>query len=389
MLFLTYSLRVFISTTTQDHLVLIQIENPAVQILTLGLNHKTAPVAIREKLSFTGPAQKIALDRLMGEYGVHEAAILSTCNRSEIYIASDTDGLTKTQRFLADTQGIDPQRFEPYFYVHSNADAASHLFHVASGIDSLVIGESQILGQVREALETAQQHGAARQLINELFQRSLRVGKRARTETEIGHGRLSISTAAVELAGQVFDQLEGRQALLLGAGEMGELTAQYLIEAGIGQLLIANRTYERAVEVARRVGGKAARFENWAAQLAHTDIIISSTAATEFVITPSLLKEAMHQRRNRPLFLIDIAVPRDIDPQVRQLDNVFLFNIDDLEQVIENNRHERETEILRVQTLIEEEMEDFLHWFNSLGTGTLIKNLRQYADNLCEKEMEK
>jgi glutamyl-tRNA reductase len=368
---------------------LIPTGNPVVQILTLGLNHKTAPVEIREKLSFTAPAQKAALARLMGEYELHEAAILSTCNRSEIYVASDSDGLIKTKRFLAETQGIDPQGFEPYFYAHSNGEAAIHLFRVASGIDSLVIGESQILGQVREALETAQQHGAARQLINELFQRSLRVGKRARSETGIGHGRLSISTAAVELVGQVFDRLDGRQALLLGAGEMGELTAQYLLEEGIGQLLIANRTYQRAVEVAGRVGGKAVGFDAWTAQLAHIDIIVSSTAATDFVITPQLLKDAMRQRRSRPLFLIDIAVPRDIDPQVRQLDNVFLFDIDDLEQVVESNRHEREQEVRQVQALIEEEMTDFLHWFNSLGTGTLIKDLRQHADTLCQQEMDK
>ena len=359
-------------------------------ILTLGLNHRTAPVEIREKLAFPEDSQQDALVQLVEHYGFHEAAILATCNRSEIYVASDRESaLEETRRFLAETQGVDVQQFKPYFYEFSNADAAQHLFGVACSIDSLVIGESQILKQVRDTLEMAQQKGSARLLINELFQRSLRVGKRARTETDIGRGRLSISTAAVELAGQIFDPLEGRQALLLGAGEMIELTAQYLMDSGIERFFVANRTYERGAELARRFRGDPLPFADFPLHLEEVDIVISSTAAPDFVILEDMVRQAMHQRRGRPLFLIDIAVPRDIDPGIRDLDNVFLFDIDDLEQVVAANRKDREQEILQVQKLIEEELQDFLHWLNALSTGPLIQTLRQHAEELRQVELDR
>lgn len=357
-------------------------------ILTLGLNHRTAPVEIREKLAFPEGDQPSALGRLVHDYGLHEAAILSTCNRSELYLAADGDGgLDEARRFLAENQGIDVQTLDSHFYQLSDSEAAIHLFRVASGVDSLVVGESQILSQVRQALETAQQNGSARLLLNELFQRSLRVGKRARAETDIGRGRLSVSTAAVELASQVFENIESCRALLVGAGEMCELTAQYLVDAGVEHLLVTNRTLARGEELARRFGGEAAPFETLATQLATVDIVISSTAATDYVISPGDLRHAMRERRGRPLFLIDIAVPRDIDPAARDLDNVFLFDIDDLEQVIAANRQERESEIDRVQDIIDDEMKQFLHWFNALGTGPLIRDLRQRAAVLQQQEL--
>ena len=358
------------------------------RILTLGLNHHTAPVEIRERLAFPEDDQPSALARLIRDYGLSEAAILSTCNRSELYLAADGDGgLDQARRFLAETQGIDVQTLESHFYQLSDSEAAIHLFRVASGIDSLVIGESQILSQVRQSLETAQQNGSARLLLNELFQRSLRVGKRARAETDIGRGRLSISTAAVELASQVFENLERCRALLVGAGEMGELTAQYLVDAGVERLLVSNRTLARAQELARRFGGEAAPFETLSEHLAGSDIVISSTGATDYVIGPDDLRPAMRERRGRPLFLIDIAVPRDIDPAVRDIDNIFLFDIDDLEQVIAANRQEREGEIRRVQDIIDDELKQFLHWFNALGTGPLIRDLRQHAADLQQQEL--
>ena len=357
-------------------------------ILTLGLNHRTAPVEIREKLAFPEGDQPSALGRLVHDYGLHEAAILSTCNRSELYLAADGDGgLDEARRFLAENQGIDVQTLDSHFYQLSDSEAAIHLFRVASGVDSLVVGESQILSQVRQALETAQQNGSARLLLNELFQRSLRVGKRARAETDIGRGRLSVSTAAVELASQVFENIETCRALLVGAGEMCELTAQYLVDAGVEHLLVTNRTLARGEELARRFGGEAAPFETLATQLATVDIVISSTAATDYVISPGDLRHAMRERRGRPLFLIDIAVPRDIDPAARDLDNVFLFDIDDLEQVIAANRQERESEIDRVQDIIDDEMKQFLHWFNALGTGPLIRDLHQRAADLQQQEL--
>jgi glutamyl-tRNA reductase len=360
-----------------------------VQILTLGLNHRTAPVEIREKLAFPESVQPEALTRLVGDYGLKEAAILSTCNRSELYVAGEGDGLEIARRFLADYQGVDVGALGDHFYSLSDADAVSHLFRVACGIDSLVVGESQILKQVRETLELAQLNGSARLLLNELFQRSLHVGKRARTETDIGRGRLSISTAAVELASQIFESLSDCGSLLLGAGEMGELTAQYLVDSDIRQLWVANRTYERAEELARRFSGHATPFDAFPERLTEVDIVISSTSAPGFVILPDMLRETMRQRRGRPLFLIDIAVPRDVDPEVRNIDNVFLFDIDDLEQVIDANRQDREQEIFKVQELIDEELGDFLHWFNALGAGPLIRDLRGRADALRQVELDR
>ncbi|MBM3277080.1 MAG: glutamyl-tRNA reductase [Candidatus Handelsmanbacteria bacterium] len=358
-------------------------------ILALGLNHTTAPVEVREKLAFPEPVLPQALKELTGRYGLHEAAILSTCNRAEIYAASEDQAEEGLWRFLAETHGVDAQALRPHFYQHRDGEVAGHLFRVACGIDSLVIGESQILAQVRLALEAAQQNGAARLLINELFQRSLHVGKRARTETQIGHGRLSISTAAVELAGQVFERLEGRQALLLGAGEMAELTAQYLVESGISKLLVATRTLERAQDLARRFQGEALPFDQLSSALAQADIVISSTSAPGFVLLRPAIQQVMRQRRGRPLFLIDIAVPRDIDPAVKELDNVFLFDIDDLEQVVCANRQEREREILKVQSLIEEELKGFLRWFNAQSTGPLIQALNRRAEALRRAELDR
>lgn len=357
-------------------------------ILTLGINHRTAPVEIRERLAFPESDQPSALARLVGDYGLHEAAILSTCNRSELYLAAHGDsGLAQVRRFLAECRGVDVEALEAHFYQLNDSDAAIHLFRVASGIDSLVVGESQILGQVRRALETAQQNGSARLLLNELFQRSLRVGKRARAETEIGRGRLSISTAAVELAGQVFENLTGCCALLVGAGEMGALTAQYLSDAGVERLLVSSRTFARSESLAGRLGGEAVPFAELAARLSVVDIVISATAATGYVIRPADLRRAMAQRRGRPLFLIDIAVPRDIDPAVRDLDNVFLFDVDNLEQVVATNRQEREGAIRCVQAIIDHELKGFLHWFNALGTGPLIRALHQRAARLQEQEL--
>ena len=359
-------------------------------ILTLGLNHTTAPVAVREKLALPEEEVSQALGQLVNGYGLHEAAILSTCNRSEIYVASDQSGaLSATRRYLAEVQGVDVDQFRPHFYELTDADAVQHLFAVASGIDSMVIGESQILKQVRDALEVAQHTGAARLLLNELFQRSLHVGKRARTETNIGRGRLSVSTAAVELASQIFDSLEGRSALLLGAGEMIELTAQYLVDGGIGRFYVANRTFERGAQLARRFDGEAIPFADRVDCIDRVDIVISSTAASEFVIDAEALRRAMQKRRGRPLFLIDIAVPRDIDPRARDIDNVFLFDIDNLNEIVEAHRGEREHEIKQVEQVIEEELRKFLNWFNALTAGPLIRALRQRADDLTRVELER
>ncbi|MFH1566957.1 MAG: glutamyl-tRNA reductase [Gemmatimonadota bacterium] len=358
-------------------------------LTTLGLNHTTAPVEVREKLAFPPAEQPEVLRRLLERHGASEAAVLSTCNRSEIYVVAGDGGGEAVRRCLAEVRGVDVAELSSCFYQLEGVEASRHLFRVACGIDSLVIGESQIIGQVRDALETAQGAGSARLLINEAFQRALRVGKRARSETDIGRGRLSVSTAAVELAGQIFGRLEGRRALLLGAGEMIELTAQYLVDGGVTDFVVANRTVERAQELARRFNGQAVSLDALGSRLEEVDIVIASTAAPGFVITADLVRAAAPQRRGRPLFLIDIAVPRDVDPEVRQLGDVFLFDIDDLEQVVQANRQERESEIRSVEVLIAEEHADFERWLNALGAGPLIKALRERAEVLQEQELER
>lgn len=367
-------------------------------LLTLGLNHTTAPVEVRERLAFAEADQPASLRKLRDSYGLAEVAILSTCNRSEIYAASDGPHLEPVRRYLAEQRSVDLQGLgaDPEtpgrascFYEYVDADAATHLFRVSSGIDSLVIGESQILKQVREALETSQATGSARLVINEVFQRALRVGKRARSETDIGRGHLSVSTAAVELASQIFDSLEGRSAMLLGAGEMIELTAQYLVDTGLTRFVVANRTVERAQALARRFQGDAIALSDIGERLLDTDIVIASTAAPGFVLDADTVRTAMSRRRGKPLFLIDIAVPRDIDPEVRGLDNVFLFDIDDLEGVVASNRQDREGEIARVQTIVDEELGNFLHWFNALSAGPLIRALRDQAAGLQTAELQR
>ncbi|HJP31675.1 MAG TPA: glutamyl-tRNA reductase [Candidatus Latescibacteria bacterium] len=358
-------------------------------LLTLGLNHTTAPVEVRERLAFAEGDQPDSLRQLREGYGLSEVAILSTCNRSEIYAASDGPHLAPVHRYLAEQRRLDVADLSPCFYEYVDAEAATHLFRVSSGIDSLVIGESQILKQVREALETSQATGSARLVINEVFQRALRVGKRARSETDIGRGHLSVSTAAVELASQIFDSLDNRSALLLGAGEMIELTAQYLVDTGLTHFIVANRTVERAAELAGRFDGEAIPLDAIGDRLLEVDIVIASTAAPGFIVDAQMLRQAMSQRRGRPLFLIDIAVPRDIDPDVRGLDNVFLFDIDDLEGVVASNRQDREGEIRRVQDIVDEELVNFLHWFNSLSAGPLIRALREQAADLQTTELER
>lgn len=362
-----------------------------VHILAVGLNHKTAPVEIRERLAFSASSLGPALQALVRREGLTEAAILSTCNRAEIYTVTMElqQGLVETCYFLSEFHEISEAVFRPHLYQFHDGEAARHLFSVACGLDSLVLGESQILGQVREAFTVAQQNGTARLLLDELFRRSLHVGKRARTETDISRGALSIGSAAVELAEQVFGQLRGRSVLILGAGKMGELTVNHLVDSGVGKVWVANRTFGRAVQLAERFGGTAVLYEQFLDSMVQVDIVISSTSAPTFILDLDAVAPVMRRRRGRPLFLIDIAVPRDIDPAVRHLDNVFMFDIDDLERVVAENRLEREKEVQKVEAMVNVETQDFMRWFHSLGTKPLITALRRRVEELQEAETGK
>jgi glutamyl-tRNA reductase len=360
--------------------------------LTLvGLSHKTAPVEIREKLTFPAHRQEEALSLLLATPDVAEAVVLSTCNRTEIYAvtAVGSDGPGAIVDFLADYHDLDRHDLVRYLYFSEGEAVVRHLFRVVASLDSMVIGEAQILGQVKEAYEHAFSNDSAGRIFNKLFRQSFEVGKRVRSETDIGENAVSISYAAVELAKRVFDNLSGRTVLILGAGKMSELTAKHLVSNGVKTVLVANRTYERAEELACRFCGLAIRYEELFERMREADILISSTAATHYVLGKEQVASAMCGRKGNPLFLIDIAVPRDIDPEVNELDDVFLYDIDDLNGVVESNLEERMREARRAEEIIAEEMVAFERWIESMEVVPTVAAMRAKAEQVRSAELEK
>jgi glutamyl-tRNA reductase len=361
------------------------------QIIVLGLSHKTAPVEIREKISFPASEQAGHLDRLLMYPSIAEAAILSTCNRTELYaVVEDPElGQTDLTAFLAEFGGIKIQDLEQHLYCSTLDKAIHHLFRVVSSLDSMVLGEAQIQGQIKEAYACALEAESTGVILNKLFAAALSVGKRARSETAIGESAVSISSVAVELAMNVFEDLKGRTVLIIGAGDMSELTAQALQDNGVTSIVVANRTYERAEEFARKFSGRAARFDDFPAEMRNSDIVISSTGAAGFVLTKQTMAEVMKGRKNRPIFLVDIAVPRDIAPDVDSLNGVFLYNIDDLQAVIASNLADREREAEKVEAIIETEVEVFTGWLGSLDIVPTIAALKKRAEAIRTAEVEK
>jgi len=359
-------------------------------LVLIGLSHKTAPVAIREKLTFPADVQAHALSTLTCAPLISEAVILSTCNRTEVYaVASDSDGgVDAVIAFLANYHSLDPQELARYLYIVTGEAVVRHLFRVVASLDSMVVGEAQILGQAKTAYDHAQSAGTTGRALNKLFRQGFEVGKRVRTETAIGESAVSISYAAVELAKKVFDTLEGRTVLVLGAGEMSELTLRHLVANGVSRVLVANRTLERAEDMAARFNGTAVPYESFYDSMRETDIVISSTAATEYVITKSALAPAA-KHRSRPLFLIDIAVPRDIDPAVNEIADVFLYDIDDLSGVVEANLEERMAEARRAETIIDEEIAAFYSWAESMEVVPTVTAIRAKAEVIRQMELEK
>lgn len=360
--------------------------------LTLvGLSHKTAPVEIREKLTFPANRQEDALSLLTSTSAVNEAVIVSTCNRTEIYCvtSSEVDGPDAIIDFLCDYHDLDRHDLVRYLYISEGEAVVRHLFRVVASLDSMVLGEAQILGQVKEAYDASFNNGASQRIFNKLFRQSFEVGKRVRTETEIGENAVSISYAAVELAKKVFDSLEGRTILVLGAGKMSELTAKHLLSNGVGRVLVANRTYERAQELAQRFNGEAILYEDLFTRMAEADIVISSTAATHYVVTKDRVAAARKGRKGSPLFLIDIALPRDIDPSVNDLPDVYLYNIDDLSGVVSQNLEERMREAQRAEVIIGEEMVAFESWLESLDVVPTLAAIRAKSEQIRVAEMQR
>jgi glutamyl-tRNA reductase len=364
------------------------------QILQVGLSHQTAPVEVRERLALSEGVVPEALHLLCPGNGCGpgyalEGAILSTCNRLEVYAvaACAERGLEDLRSYLARVTGAPYSVFDGHLQAREGGDAVAHLCDVACGLDSLVLGESQIQGQVAEAYQVAVAHGAAGPVINALFRTALRAGKRARTETGINRHATSISHVAVELALQIFDDLATKTALLVGAGEMAELAAKNLVDNGVGSLLVVNRSAGRAAVLAKEYGGEAFGWERLAQALWRSDIVISSTAAPHPILRRDTVAAAMRMRRNRPLFIIDIAVPRDVEAEVGKLNNVFLYDIDDLQQVLAANLEQRRREVPRVRAIVDEEVAGFLAWLRARDVVPTIVDLRQHVDGLREAEL--
>ena len=357
-------------------------------ISLIGVNHKSTPLEVREKIALTGGYEE-ALNRLRNEQAL-EFYLLSTCNRVELlWVADDTvESTPNMQRFLFG-EAVVPEKWDDYSYVYRNHEAVNHLFKVAASLDSMVVGEAQILGQIKEAYRYASQFGCTGPLLNKLLHKSFSVAKRVRSETGIGSAAVSISSAAVELARKIFGNLDDKKVLLIGAGEMAELAAEHLLGQGVKGITVANRTLSRAVNLAKRFNGSACSLEELAEQIETVDIIVSSTGSSDLIISSEDVRPLMKIRRNRPLFFIDIAVPRDLDPELNEIDNVFLYDIDDLSQVVEMNRSEREKEAVKATRIVEEETLKFSKWQEGLTITPTISALRAKADEICTSEVSK
>lgn len=359
--------------------------------IAIGLNHQSTPVEIREKMSFHPSQIQEVLKKLKTYPGLEGVLILSTCNRTEVYAAT-TDvevGIVSIKKFLSAHHGIEEKLLNQYLYVHTLYDAVRHLFRVTSGLDSMVRGETQILGQVANAYQQANDAEVTNKAINVFFQTALAVGKRIRTETQIDQHPVSISYTAVELAKQQYGELEGKGILILGAGEMSTLTIRNLVAAGASTVMVSNRSYEKAVTLAQEFSGQAVRFDEMDKYLEEVDIVISATASTHFVILPDRMQKIMEKREGRPLLLIDIAVPRDIHPDVGGIQNITLFDIDDLRGVIDRHHQERELAALNAEKIIDEEMQRFLKWHNSLFVVPTIVALQQKGQQIKDAQLER
>jgi glutamyl-tRNA reductase len=360
-------------------------------IILLGINHKTASVEVRECIAFAEDETKTALHSLLGKSFIKEALLFSTCNRVEILLVTDnkTRAVEETKGFIAEFNKIPLEKFEDALYIHEGDEAVRHVFRVASSLDSMVVGEPQILGQVKEAYRTATDEKTSGVILNRLLHRTFFVAKRIRTETGIGDRAVSISYAAVELARKIFGVLAGKTVLLIGAGEMAELAVEHLIRNKTVKVWVANRTFETGVELAKQFNGQAIRFEEIPESLKTVDIIISSTGAPDYVIQRDQVKGVLRKRKNRPLFFIDIAVPRDIDPEINRLNNTYVYDIDDLKGVIDENVEDRQKEAIKGERIVDEAVIRFREWYESLDVVPTIVALRNKMESIAAAELKK
>ena len=361
------------------------------KVFVVGLNYKIADVDVREKLAFNGPKLEEGLTKFKELPEVQEAIILSTCNRVELY-ANVRDAVKASESiktFLSEFHNINRESLNDALYIYDDIKAVGHIFRVASSLDSMVIGEPQILGQLKNAFELAHKKKTTGILLNRLMKKAISVAKRVRTETRIAENAVSISFAAVELAKKIFTDLSKKVFMLLGAGEMAELAAKYLISNGVKEVIVSNRTYERACELAKEFNGRPVKFDEFIQEMIRADIVICSTGASDYVLKKSQMQKVMKERKQRPVFIIDISVPRNIDPETNDLDNVYLYNIDDLQGVVDVNRFERQKEAEKAERIVEEEIETFLKWQSSLDSVPTIIALREKAEEIKKEELDK
>ncbi len=360
-------------------------------IVLIGINHKTAPVEVRECIAFSGEDTKDALLALHRNACIREVLLYSTCNRVEVLLVTDDKAraIDSTKTFIANFNKIELEQFQDSLYIHEGDDAIRHIFRVAASLDSMVVGEPQILGQVKEAYRLATSVKTSGVILNRLLHRTFFVAKRIRTETGIGDRAVSISYAAVELGRKIFGSLEGKVVLLVGAGEMAELAVEHLIRNKAGNIFVANRTFENGVELAKKFNGQALRFEEIEECLKHADIILSSTGSPNFVITSDQVKNVIRIRRNRPIFFIDIAVPRDIDPAVNRLTNTYVYDIDDLQGIVDENIEDRQQEAIKGERIVDEAVIHFRQWYENLDVVPTIVALRNKIETIARGEIQK
>lgn len=358
-------------------------------LLAVSVNFRTAPVEIREKLAFQEDQVHEAMTALNKEKSILENVIVSTCNRTELYVVADQahTGRYYTKRFLANWFEVDLEEINRYVSIKEDDEAVRHLFRVTAGLDSMVLGETQILGQVRKSFEIAQQHDSSGLIFNQLFKMAVTNAKRAHKETEIGEHAVSISYAAVELSKSIFDRLENKHVVILGAGKMGELAVKNLHGSGVKNITVANRTLKNAEELAAKFSGHAKSMDEIDSLLVDADILIASTGASHYIVTKAMMEKAISKRNGKPIFLVDISVPRNIDPEINTLENVFLYDIDDLKDIVDQNLEERKKAAEQVEAFIDKEMKEFDEWLTTLGVVPILSALRKKALSIQAETM--
>jgi glutamyl-tRNA reductase len=358
-------------------------------LIAFGINHRTAPVELREQVAINGETMGDALHDLAAVPAVNEAAILSTCNRTELYVGIQDNQLHQLATWLGSYHHLDPDRIRPYLYSYPDEAAVRHILRVAGGLDSMILGEPQILGQMKAAYHAAAEAGTLRASLSRLFQHTFSVAKQIRTDTAIGESPVSIAFAAVSLAKQIFGDFASQTALLIGAGETIELTARHLREQNLGRLVVANRTLERAHRLAATFNGYGIGLDEIPAHLAEADMVISATGSSHPVLSKAMVRQALKGRKHRPVFMVDIGVPRDIDPAVAELDDIYLYSVDDLHEVIQENLKSREQAAHKAEEIIDVQVERFMCWLRAQGAVSTIRNYRCAAEQHRDQVLAK